>query len=443
MSYKKIKYNYLKLYNRDFINKLLGILLILIPCSYIIGPAVTEFFVLLGIIHFFTINPLKKSKIFNDPIIIFLFLFSLYIFVNSYFQITGKGSANLRLSSWFHFRFVFFAISVFFICKILENYKRNYIFLFLVFFLLILTIDSIFQFFYGFNIVGLDIARHYRVSSFFSDELILGSYIVRLLPIVLWSIFFFNIDLNKNFFLLILLFSSSIISIFLSGERTSFFLCLVIIILSLLLLKNLRNILFISVAIFSLFIFFIFYSKAGSYDPFNRMFIKTFNQITEKRVILNNDEIIKNNNNSKNFRIFSKDHEGHINLAFELFSENKIFGIGPKGFRFYCRKVNYDPPTGVCSTHPHNIIVQIISELGLIGFIFYLIAAFFFLINFVKTFLEKKVNNKYLAFYSITLGIIVNLFPFLPSGNFFNNWISIILYYNIGIYLYSYNEVDR
>ena len=61
----------------------------------------------------------------------------------------------------------------------------------------------------------------------------------------------------------------------------------------------------------------------------------------------------------------------------------------------------------------------------------------------MKTFLEKKVNNKYLAFYSITLGIIVNLFPFLPSGNFFNNWISIILYYNIGIYLYSYNEVDR
>ena len=120
--------------------------------------------------------------------------------------------------------------------------------------------------------------------------------------------------------------------------------------------------------------------------------------------------------------------------------KNKIFGIGPKGFKDYCRKVKYVPKIGICSTHPHNIFIQIILELGLIGLVFYIVAAILVLFNFFKLIVRKKFNYDYLAFYSITLGLIINLFPFIPGGNFFNNWISIILYYNIGLYLYSYKK---
>ena len=42
--------------------------------------------------------------------------------------------------------------------------------------------------------------------------------------------------------------------------------------------------------------------------------------------------------------------------------KNKIFGVGPKGFRFHCRKVDYNPKIGICSTHPHNISIQSFSE---------------------------------------------------------------------------------
>ena len=124
----------------------------------------------------------------------------------------------------------------------------------------------------------------------------------------------------------------------------------------------------------------------------------------------------------------------------KLFNENKIFGVGPKGFRYYCRSVNYDADVGICSTHPHNILIQIISELGLIGLIFYIFAACFVLFNFLNLLIKKKHSNSYLSFYSITLGLIINLFPLIPGGNFFNNWISLILYYNIGFYLYSYKK---
>ena len=46
-----------------------------------------------------------------------------------------------------------------------------------------LVLDGYFQFFTGFNITGLP-ASGFRISSFFGDELILGSYLSRLFPLL-------------------------------------------------------------------------------------------------------------------------------------------------------------------------------------------------------------------------------------------------------------------
>ena len=60
-----------------------------------------------------------------------------------------------------------------------------------------------------------------------------------------------------------------------------------------------------------------------------------------------------------------------------------------------------------------------------------------------------KFQKKDLGFYEknsflvISIGLVIYLFPFLPSGNFFNNWLSIILFYCIGFYLYSYNTLRK
>ena len=72
---------------------------------------------------------------------------------------------------------------------------------------------------------------------------------------------------------------------------------------------------------------------------------------------------------------------------------------------------------------------------------FYIIAGVFVFFSFIKLLTKKKFSEEYSSFYIITLGLIINFFPFIPGGNFFNNWISIILYYNIGFYLYSYKRV--
>lgn len=410
----------------------LTMLLFIIPLSFIIGIAVTEFFVFFCIIFFLIFN--KDTSLFIDKKVIFLFLFSIFIFINNYFRI----SDDLKLGPIFYFRYVLFSLAIFYFCELFNNSKNKKYFFLFIFFLSILLGDSIFQFFTGFNILGFQITSD-RVSSFFNDELILGSYLVRLMPIVLWFVFFLRIDLKKNILLIVIFFSLYFITIYLAGGRTSFFLWFITIIALTIFIKDLRKILFYSIVILIFFISITSYFKLGNANTFNRLFVKTYNQIT--KIEINNKKADKSVKDvSKKYNIYSTDHEGHILLALKLFEENKIFGIGPQGFKDYCKKVNYSPEVGICSTHPHNILIQIILELGLIGFVFYVIAAVFVLFNFFKSIIKHKFNEDYLSFYTITLGLIINLFPFIPGGNFFNNWISIILYYNVGLYLYSYKN---
>ena len=410
----------------------LTLLLFIIPLSFIIGIAVTEFFVFFCIIFFLIFN--KDKSIFLDTKAIFLFLFSAFILINAYFQI----SDNLKLGSIFYFRYVLFSLSIFYFCKLLNESRDKKYFFLLIFFLFILIIDSLFQFFFGFNTLGFKITGD-RVSSFFNDELILGSFLVRLMPIVLWFIFFLKIDLKKNIFLKIIFFSLYFITIYLSGERTSFFLWFITIFGLFVVIKDLRKILSHAIIILIFFIFITSYFKIGNANTFYRIFVKTYNQIVTIE-INNNKTDARLEDEARKFNIYSKEHEGHIILALKLLEKNKLFGIGPKGFKDYCRKVKYDPEIGICSTHPHNILIQIISELGLVGLVFYIVAAVFVLFNFIKSIIKQKFNQDYLSFYSITLGLIINLFPLIPGGSFFNNWISIILYYNIGLYLYSYKK---
>ncbi len=408
----------------------LTILLFILPLSFIVGIAVTEFFFLICIISFFILN--KDKSLFIDRKVIFLFLLSAFIFLNTYF----RNFDDLKLGSIFYFRYVLFSLAIFFLCELLNNYKNKRYFFLFIFSLLVLLADSIFQFFLGFNIVGFEIISG-RVSSFFHDELILGSYLVRIMPIILWFMFFFRIDLKKNIVPIIIFFSLYFITIYLAGGRTSFFLWVITIIGLITIIKDLRKILLYSIIILVFFISITSYFKLGKANTAHRLFVKTYNQVT--KVEINNKKKNENIENKK-FNFYSKEHEGHILLALSLFDKNKIFGIGPQGFKEYCKKVKHTPEIGICSTHPHNILIQIILELGLIGLVFYIIAAVFVLFNFFKSILKHRFNEDYLSFYTITLGLIINLFPLIPGGNFFNNWISIILYYNIGLYMYSYKN---
>ena len=412
--------------------------LFFLPLTYIIGVAVVEVFLFFYLLFLFLND--NNKKLLDQKILIILFLFSFYIGVNAFLQI----SSSLKYSSIFHFRYVLFSIAVFFFFEKYSHIKLNKNLILSVFSIIIifLLFDSFFQFFVGENIFGQKL-HDYRVSSFFGDDLILGSYLVRLLPIIFWYLFYLKIDVNLNKIYFTTFFSIYFIAIYLSGERTAFVLFLGLILLSLIFISELRHLLLRSTLILSIFIIFLAIFNFGKTDITHRMFNKTYKQVIKQNIIQENKIEKKNNfvSTFKSVRVFSNVHQGHYVLAKNLFIENPVFGVGPKGFRQFCRDINYNPEEGICSTHPHNILAQTLSELGLIGILFYLIFVIF-LIKYSLIARTKKINNlNSSSFLIISIGLIIHLFPLLPSGNFFNNWISSFIYFKIGLLLYSYKKL--
>ena len=89
---------------------------------------------------------------------------------------------------------------------------------------------------------------------------------------------------------------------------------------------------------------------------------------------------------------------------------------------------------GRCSTHPHNFLAQILVESGLVGGIIYLFIFLLIIKDFIFIYLKKDDQNKPILI--ILIGCFVSFFPFIPSGNFYNNWLSITIYLQLSLYLY-------
>ena len=125
-----------------------------------------------------------------------------------------------------------------------------------------------------------------------------------------------------------------------------------------------------------------------------------------------------------------------------MFVENPILGLGVNTYRDFCHMDIYSHDANSCSTHPHNSYLQILAETGVIGITFILVLLIFFLHQIIKLIIcDFRGVKRHLEDYQICIigCFLVTLWPFLPTQNFFNNWINIIYYLPIGFYLYSLN----
>ena len=115
----------------------------------------------------------------KKPLIIF-FTFCLYCILVSIFV-----AEDLMLSfesSLFYFRIGVFSCLIWYLIE--QNKKiLDYFYYVLVICFTALVLDGYFQYFTGFNIIGFP-ASGVRISSFFGDELIMGSYLARLFPLL-------------------------------------------------------------------------------------------------------------------------------------------------------------------------------------------------------------------------------------------------------------------
>ena len=414
-------------FKKKFPETIIYTLIVFLPITLVSGPFLSDLSVSIITVIFIYLSFKKKLYFYYKNIFSKIFgVFFLILLFTSFFSLDPIISLKKTIV---YFRFWIFALAVWYIFSKYEKLISYLILSFTIIFL-ILIVDGYIQFFFEKNILGWPIQGASRLSSLFKDELILGSYLSRLLPIYFGLLVFTNFDKKiYKYILFFIVFVGVETLIFMSGERVAFFFVNASSLMLIITMKNYKYFRIFSIIASIILIIFLINLYPQST---NRIFNKTFDQLglSDKKT------------NPQKY-IFSMEHQNHYISSIRMFKDNKITGVGPRMFRNKCGDKKYNIFEG-CSTHPHNTYVQLLAETGLIGFIFGLIIFFITIFFITKHLIYKFIKNKILfSDFELCLlsAMLISIWPFVPTGGIFNNWLNIIYFFPVGLFLNSiYNQ---
>ena len=395
--------------------KSIFLLITLYPIFLITGNLFVNFFYI--VISIISIFNFKKSKVFFKSNIFYLLIFFLvYLFFNLFFSLNIINSYP---------RVIKFLLIILFVKEIstfnndkTEIYFEKIIKLWVIVYFVV-TLDVIFEIIFGFNSLGFRSSLEGRIASFFGDELVVGAF-YHFFSLIVLSYLIKNNHQNLLFVLLVIL----IISVsFMIGERANFIrLFFSIFLFSFLILKinYLKKIAIIGLTLLILGV--IFYSNDGLKKRY-------YNQVSTLYSI---DGI------NKYFK--ESQYGAHQITAYEIFKNNILFGVGLKNFREESKKSIYEnqdyyKTSQRQATHPHQVHLELLSELGLIGYVSFFILIFYSIIFSYKNYLLYK--NPYQL--SSLIFIISCLIPIIPSGSIFSTFYGGIFWFSFGL-MVSFNK---
>jgi len=440
-----------------------------IPISFIFGNLITNinsmFLCLLGI--FLLKSEILKIKF--DRILKIIFLFFLVIFFSTAlsflrsFYMEGYQHDNfIRLAKSILFLRFFLLLIIIYLLNKFNILNIKYFFISTSFAVGLISFDIIFQYIFSFNLIGLESYGHHN-TSFFGDEYIAGGYIQNF-SFFLILLLAFTLKNKKKVKFILTAFSIFFLtsSILLSGNRMPLILFLFGLFLLFLFNRELRKIILAGLVSFFILFQFIIYSDphfknsygslysniGGVYSGFMNIF-KT-KEIMEGKDKKSEDNLtVQKEKNNYSFpfypeKFFLNTRNSHLRLfltAIDTWEKNIIFGNGIKSFRVDCSKLRgaeYNlgedllkfKKNRLCSNHPHNYYLEILTETGIVGFFIFSILGFlflFFIFKNLKTFQKNNMENFILLGSSISL--ILEIFPIKVSGSIFttNNATYIIL----------------
>ncbi len=87
-----------------------------------------------------------------------------------------------------------------------------------------------------------------------------------------------------------------------------------------------------------------------------------------------------------------------------------------------------------CNTHPHHTYLQIASENGIVNLVIIILFFVYIIIQFINIYRKKYEKRFYNEEVLLLSMILIQILPIIPSGNFYNNWLSIFFFLPIGFY---------
>ena len=394
--------------SENFHNTLCLILISLLPLSLIIGSLIVNIFCILIIFLFLFESVKEKNFDFirsNEFLILLLFWF--FLLINTFLSTSFENSAG-RGFGFIRFILLVFALRYYFT---LNNHKYfNFIKLSWLIIFVIITFDLLFESYFGFNMMGFKSDYPGRLSGFLNQELKVGGYYY---GFILLALTFLLLNYRKFFYISFLIF---FLTAMLIGERANFIKIFFIFIPFLILLKynyKIKIVYFIIALILSI-------SAVIFYKP-----------IYKERFF---NEFVSNykNKNMKNILSHSEKHQGHFIVAYRIYKENYLFGVGLKNFRNESWKAKYrydDKKNLFWSTHPHQVHLEFLSETGAVGYLAFILFFIFSIINGFKNYYYSK--NLYVL--CGTLFITTTFLPLIPSGSFFTTYGATIFWINYSL----------
>ena len=469
-------------FDKKFFNNFITYFFLTFPISLFAGNAIGNLFFLtltiLLIVNFFLIKPNIKLNLYEKILLIMFFYIVLAnVLLNNYY-------GSLRI-----FKYGLY-ITIFILIPRIINFKAINLKLCLnifTVFIFFLVIDSLIQYFIGHNLFGFPKIEN-RLTSIFFDEPVIGTYLSYYSALVFlnFSNFFKNKKkiINKN---TIFLFLSLIgfITIALTGERmaTIIFLLNIIIIIFLYKFEIKKIILtFIILLISVVFLFpknlfedrflrglsdIFYFDSIKKYSTINvnhktlkEGFESSFCSYKNYGYIYYTDRLsIKNlkytysidedfvkcrkrvnkyiNDEKLKFKVnqelgFFASPIGRIfNSSIIIIQDNSLIGVGIKNYRIKCNNYKSIYPHINCSTHPHNIYLELVTETGLIGLFLFLLFLFSFSKNIFKINFDKNeflINTLLISQLSC---FIVLFWPIKTSGSFFASFNSSFIWFNL------------
>lgn len=396
----------------------LDIIIFLIPLFLVLGPTYVNIYIFLLVILFFLIlfNHYKNSflVIFSLPFFRYLLLFWFYICLNSFFSTDIFNALRASLSFG---RFILVAMVIGYFGFRYYSYELAQKVCLII--ISLVVFDILFQFIFGADILGYRVEPN-RFSGPFGKELVAGAYLYKISPIIL-SLIIYNFFFNSNFYnkiLSIFFVFVFLFTILITGERTSFLLTLIFLfsIIFLAAINTNKKKIYLLISSFFLFFLFIFSLLLSSVK------IRYLEMI----------QIVSNFYNSSYGKLW--------NSGYRLWLNHPLNGVGLKNFRVDCdiELADINKATGhqLCSTHPHNFLLELLSETGLVGtslFILFIANFYIYIFKDWKISLRKK---EHFVLFSLMISIFLIICPIFTSGSFYTTWNGSFLWVLIGYSIY-------